>query len=837
MSQIASLLAGLGLAAAATAGLGPIRVLSADGEPFLAEIPVVDEEPSDNVLVGLADRNRYPLLSTYSNSAGSLQFSIVRKPDGNVQKIQVKGAASYPEPLLRFAVDLSWPAGRLVREFEVDYRRDGPRNKPAPAREEGKKPLAGVDVSPRLDSLGLSDARLRSRLGEPLLLELTLQGSALDQAEPPRLALFAVAAQGEPSAQQMRLVASIVPHVEKVAKGRFNVQLRTEQPVTEPMLAFRLEVAAGKLKAQKNYSVLLDPHSAVKPASAAKTQGLKVYRVLKGDTLSGIASRVRGGGEAGAVAQQLLEDNPEAFISGDANRLRAGVALEYPAEWQLRGQGVVRAAEPKRPAASPEAHVVQKNAQPESKPQARAPQEHQPPAQKPPERKPPEAARPEHKPQEHKQPEPKAQEHKPIEAAPMAKPAAPLQPAHPPVAKEASKPAPAGETTRPAAAPSQQERNLQQMLQRQDQALQQAEQRAKALEQKIQDYQRQAAAKAAAPAPAPAEREPGPEAAPEPKVETKPEPKPEPKVAAVSSMPVAAASAPQAAMPEPAEKPHAEPAAPHEPPAVKPAEGHAPPATTAADSWTDELGAILSDESMRWKLGGAAAALGLVALLLARRKRKGGGKVEPAAPALSGTATGASMLGPLTTLMSSLKKGDGIDLSSVDRVAEADVYLAYGRDDQALEILREGLAHEPMRQDLRYKLLEVLSTQQDKQMFIAEATTAKGVFGKDSTLWMRVCEIGQTVAPGHPLFAQAKPEPAAEAPAQPPAAAEPAAAPAPAAAAAAAAAAPVAAPPAPAAPAPAAAASPDEEKMELAKLYLEMGDKETADALMKEAGR
>ncbi|WP_141111037.1 type IV pilus assembly protein FimV [Chromobacterium haemolyticum] len=807
MSQIASLLAGLGLAAAATAGLGPIRVLSADGEPFLAEIPVVDEEPSDNVLVGLADRNRYPLLSTYSSSAGNLQFSIVRKPDGNVQKIQVKGAASYPEPLLRFAVDLSWPAGRLVREFEVDYRRDGPRNKPAPVREEGKKPLAGVDASPRLDSLGLSDARLRSRLGEPLLLELSLQGSALEQTEPPRLALFAVAAQGEPSAQQVRLVASIVPHIEKVAKGRFNVQLRTEQPVSEPMLAFRLEVAAGKLKAQKNYSVLLDPHSAAKPAPVAKTQGLKVYRVLKGDTLSGIASRVRGGGESGGVAQQLLQGNPEAFIAGDANRLRAGVALEYPAEWQLRGQSAARAAEPKRSAVSPEARAAEKSVQQESKPQARAPQEHQPPAQKPPERKQPEAAR-----QEHKLPESKPQEHKPVEAKSAAKPAAPLAPAHPPVVKDASKPAPVAEVPRQAAAPSQQERNLQQMLQRQDQALQQAEQRAKALEQKIQDYQRQQAAVKAA-APAPAERELGPESVPEPK------PKPEPKVAAVSSMPVAAASAPQAAMPEHAEKP----------PAAKPAEGNVPPATVAANSWTDELGAVLSDESMRWKLGGAAAALGLVALLLARRKRSGG-KTEPAAPALSGTATGASMLGPLTTLMSSLKKGDGIDLSSVDRVAEADVYLAYGRDDQALEILREGLAHEPMRQDLRYKLLEVLSTQQDKQMFIAEATTAKGVFGKDSTLWMRVCEIGQTVEPGHPLFAQAKPEPAAEASAQPPATAELAtvAAPAPA---------PAPATPVAASPAPVAAASPDEEKMELAKLYLEMGDKETADALMKEAGR
>ena len=168
----------------------------------------------------------------------------------------------------------------------------------------------------------------------------------------------------------------------------------------------------------------------------------------------------------------------------------------------------------------------------------------------------------------------------------------------------------------------------------------------------------------------------------------------------------------------------------------------------------------------------AAAALGLVALLLARRKRQQG-KSDAAVPAAGAAVGGASMLGPLTTLMSSLKKGDGIDLSSVDRVAEADVYLAYGRDDQALEILREGLANEPMRQDLRYKLLEVLSTQQDKQLFIAEATTAKGVFGKDSTLWMRVCEIGQTVAPGHPLFAMAAPVVAEVTPAAPTAPAAP----------------------------------------------------------------
>jgi pilus assembly protein FimV len=80
------------------------------------------------------------------------------------------------------------------------------------------------------------------------------------------------------------------------------------------------------------------------------------------------------------------------------------------------------------------------------------------------------------------------------------------------------------------------------------------------------------------------------------------------------------------------------------------------------------------------------------------------------------------------------------------------VYLAYGRLDQALDILREGLVREPMRQDLRYKLLEVLAMMPDKDGFIAEATTARGIFGKDSTLWMRVCELGRNLAPEHPLF-------------------------------------------------------------------------------------
>jgi pilus assembly protein FimV len=98
MTLLALLLAGMGAAGSALAGLGPIHVLSSEGQPFEAEIPVVDEDPQGNVLVGLADRNKYPLVSTYSQSAPVLKFSAIRKPDGSIQKILVKGPSHFDEP-------------------------------------------------------------------------------------------------------------------------------------------------------------------------------------------------------------------------------------------------------------------------------------------------------------------------------------------------------------------------------------------------------------------------------------------------------------------------------------------------------------------------------------------------------------------------------------------------------------------------------------------------------------------------------------------------------------------------------------------------------------------
>ncbi|WP_434634882.1 type IV pilus assembly protein FimV [Chromobacterium sp. CV08] len=795
-ASLALLLAGLGGISAAHAGLGPIHVLSADGEAFSAEIPVVNEDVEDFAQANLADRNHYPLLSPYSASASVLQFNLVRGGDGHIQKVLVRGPASFNEPLLRFAVEVHWPAGSLVREFEVDYKRDGPRRKaPAPAGgDDGKHHAATPDQGSRLDGAGLGDLRVSSRLGEPLLAELPLLGGVFDRAEQVQVAISSDIVQSASAREQLQQVASIAYRLERAADGRRVLQLSSALPITSPRLSFRLEVAAGNVKAQKVYALALDKAAPVHPEAApAAAEAANHYSVRKGDTLSGIAARMRGHARGEDVATRLLKDNPDAFIRGDANKLLAGAELRYPAKWRLLDGESREAAKPAPTEAKPGtmAKLLADGRQ----------ADHAQPAAKPP-------VKAEAKPVAAPQPKPEA---KPaVKALPPAKPAA--------------------SATELAA-----EHRMRSTLLAQDQALKATEQRTRELEQQLRAIQqgkaKAAAAHPAAPAAeAPADRKPAETAKPSPGAMTVPPSGPSrrgehagpPAVIRVETVPVARAVAPgEKSQPKPAPRPV---------------------------GMVDQTLAALNDRDVQIKLGGAAAALALVALLLIRRKRSG--PADEAEPAGGDPEKGASALltlGPLTSLMGSLKKGDGIDLGSVDVMAEAEVYLAYGRDDQVIAILREALEKEPMRQDLRYKLLEVLAAQQDKEPFVREATVTKGLFDPNGTLWMRVCELGRDKVPGHPLFqSEAAPETAAmpgvgalepepvpaSRPAMSEAAAGPAAetppAPTPA---------PVSAPPPAPAPAarPAPVVEPDKEKMELAKLYLEMGDKETADTLIREA--
>jgi pilus assembly protein FimV len=91
----------------------------------------------------------------------------------------------------------------------------------------------------------------------------------------------------------------------------------------------------------------------------------------------------------------------------------------------------------------------------------------------------------------------------------------------------------------------------------------------------------------------------------------------------------------------------------------------------------------------------------------------------------------------------------------VDSLAEADVYVAYGRYRQAEELIRQAMEREPERLELKTKLFEILYAIKDKDGFIelAEQSVAEGLPDSDPEIWSRVVSMGSKMAPSSALFA------------------------------------------------------------------------------------
>ncbi len=110
-------------------------------------------------------------------------------------------------------------------------------------------------------------------------------------------------------------------------------------------------------------------------------------------------------------------------------------------------------------------------------------------------------------------------------------------------------------------------------------------------------------------------------------------------------------------------------------------------------------------------------------------------------------ATGA----PASSSMSySLSQLDAI--GDVDPVAEADVYLAYGRDLQAEEILKEAMRATPERLAIRTKLLEVYAKRRDTKGFELLATQVYNITRGTGEDWAKAQTQGLSIDPENPLY-------------------------------------------------------------------------------------
>ena len=110
----------------------------------------------------------------------------------------------------------------------------------------------------------------------------------------------------------------------------------------------------------------------------------------------------------------------------------------------------------------------------------------------------------------------------------------------------------------------------------------------------------------------------------------------------------------------------------------------------------------------------------------------------------------ASTAGGATSMAYSPSQLDAA--GDVDPVAEADVYLAYGRDMQAEEILKEALHTTPDRIAIYRKLLEIYAKRRDTKAFEELARDLRERTNGQGEDWIKVADLGNELDPGNPLY-------------------------------------------------------------------------------------
>ncbi|WP_343025164.1 FimV/HubP family polar landmark protein [Massilia sp. MP_M2] len=584
---------------------------------------------------------------------------------------------------------------------------------------------SAVFVTSAASAAGLGKLTVLSALGQPLRAEIELTTSAGEDPASMAVKLATPEAFRSANIDFNPALLSLRFAVEQRG-GRQIIRVNSSQPLNEPFVDMLLELTWNNGRLVREYTFLLDPaelrttqpaqvasspapRAAAQPAAAAPAaapafdaaerariaaarEGAarqaaqrdaaaaeSTYRVRRGDTLSGIATRVKPAEiSLDMMLVALYRANPEAFIGNNMNRLKSGQILSVPDSDALRGgasqseaRGVVVAH-----AADFDAYRNKLAGQVAASTPSSAPQGGQSATGRV-------TAR--------------------VEEQPTA-------------ANEAQDKLRLSKATAGAAGtPETGTASVEDTLAKQRE-LEQAEARVKELEKNVGELENLMTV----PSRAGAEAE-------------------------------QAAAAPVVATPA---KPVAHPRLKKPVPAPEPEKG-------LVDTLLDNMLYI------------AAALLVLLLVLfgIAQRRKRNAAPVAP-------TPTEPSVLGgPGTSAQSLFAESGGqsvdtnnsvfnssfapsasqLDTNEVDPVAEADVYIAYGRDAQAEEILKEALRMHPDRHPVRLKLLEIYATRKDARAFEMQARELHALTQGQGDEWAHAAALGLGIDPQNPLYANAAP--------------------------------------------------------------------------------
>ncbi len=207
----------------------------------------------------------------------------------------------------------------------------------------------------------------------------------------------------------------------------------------------------------------------------------------------------------------------------------------------------------------------------------------------------------------------------------------------------------------------------------------------------------------------------------------------------------------------------------------------APPAAQSEASLLDEM---LANPTYLYAAGGGGIILLLVVALITRRRRQdddddftvmtpvaaapeptkaAAGKGAAEADVTSAAAGVAAAVAADEEPKEDVAIGDiggGLgtihaEESEIDPIAEADVYLAYRRYEQAEALLKEAISADAERHELKLKLLEIYHATKDVDSFEAQAESLYAALGgQHQEIWAQAVEMGRELLPAHPLFSE-----------------------------------------------------------------------------------
>jgi len=196
-----------------------------------------------------------------------------------------------------------------------------------------------------------------------------------------------------------------------------------------------------------------------------------------------------------------------------------------------------------------------------------------------------------------------------------------------------------------------------------------------------------------------------------------------------------------------------------------------PPPVAESVAEPDLLSSILENPVILGGIAGLILILGGVWAFLRNKRKRNLDGFEQAiltsgglkANTVFGNTAGGSIDTGSSFLTDFSQSGSGmIDTNDVDPIAEAEVYMAYGRDTQAEEILKDAISKEPKRYELHLKLLEILASRKDTSGFETIAGELYTSLGAGDPTWDKVADMGRKMEPDNPLYQMSAPTASAE---------------------------------------------------------------------------